>query len=199
MDNLINETLWNQFGASIDMLERAIAMCPDEFWDTEDEFWYSAYHCLFYLDYYLTLDPAGYVSPAPFSNSEAEDRRPERTYTKAELLAYLQASRMKCHDLIAGLTEERMRMRWVNPWKDYSLFEMLLYNMRHVQHHTAQLNRLLRLRIDKAPGWVGRTDVPLSRKGAKSFGKRLRPDLSGGNFKALFEAIEREQELRGNL
>jgi 4-hydroxyphenylpyruvate dioxygenase len=31
----------------------------------------------------------------------------------------------------------------------------------------------------------------IQRKGAKSFGK--------GNFKALFEAIEREQELRGNI
>jgi 4-hydroxyphenylpyruvate dioxygenase len=31
----------------------------------------------------------------------------------------------------------------------------------------------------------------IQRKGARSFGK--------GNFKALFEAIEREQELRGNL
>jgi 4-hydroxyphenylpyruvate dioxygenase len=31
----------------------------------------------------------------------------------------------------------------------------------------------------------------IERKGARSFGK--------GNFKALFEAIEREQELRGNL
>jgi 4-hydroxyphenylpyruvate dioxygenase len=31
----------------------------------------------------------------------------------------------------------------------------------------------------------------IQRKGATSFGK--------GNFKALFESIEREQELRGNL
>ena len=31
----------------------------------------------------------------------------------------------------------------------------------------------------------------IQRKGAKSFGK--------GNFKALFEAIEREQEKRGNI
>ena len=31
----------------------------------------------------------------------------------------------------------------------------------------------------------------IQRRGAKSFGK--------GNFKALFEAIEREQEMRGNL
>jgi 4-hydroxyphenylpyruvate dioxygenase len=39
----------------------------------------------------------------------------------------------------------------------------------------------------------------IQRKGAKSFGKRQRPDPSGGNFKALFEAIEREQENRGTL
>jgi 4-hydroxyphenylpyruvate dioxygenase len=31
----------------------------------------------------------------------------------------------------------------------------------------------------------------IQRKGARSFG--------AGNFKALFEALEREQELRGNL
>ncbi|MGC6415144.1 MAG: 4-hydroxyphenylpyruvate dioxygenase, partial [Bacteroidia bacterium] len=31
----------------------------------------------------------------------------------------------------------------------------------------------------------------IQRKGAQSFGK--------GNFKALFESIEREQEIRGNL
>lgn len=31
----------------------------------------------------------------------------------------------------------------------------------------------------------------IQRKGAKSFGK--------GNFKALFESIEREQEIRGDL
>jgi 4-hydroxyphenylpyruvate dioxygenase len=31
----------------------------------------------------------------------------------------------------------------------------------------------------------------IQRRGSKSFGK--------GNFKALFEAIEREQELRGTL
>jgi 4-hydroxyphenylpyruvate dioxygenase len=31
----------------------------------------------------------------------------------------------------------------------------------------------------------------IQRKGARSFGK--------GNFKALFEALEREQDARGNL
>lgn len=34
------ESIWKQFVASIDMLENAIAICPDELWDTGKNFWY---------------------------------------------------------------------------------------------------------------------------------------------------------------
>jgi uncharacterized damage-inducible protein DinB len=34
--------------------------------------------------------------------------------------------------------------------------ELLLYNMRHVQHHAAQLNLILRQKTESAPGWVAR-------------------------------------------
>ena len=34
--------------------------------------------------------------------------------------------------------------------------ESLLYNMRHVQHHAAQLNLLLRQSTNSAPDWVAR-------------------------------------------
>ena len=37
---------------------------------------------------------------------------------------------------------------------NYSVLEILFYNMRHVQHHAAQLNLLLRQSIDQAPDWV---------------------------------------------
>jgi hypothetical protein len=33
----------------------------------------------------------------------------------------------------------------------------MLYNLRHVQHHAAQLNLILRQVTDSAPDWVGRT------------------------------------------
>jgi uncharacterized damage-inducible protein DinB len=42
-------------------------------------------------------------------------------------------------------------------WKlNYAVLEILIYNMRHVQHHAAQLNLLLRQRVDNTPGWVPR-------------------------------------------
>lgn len=49
----------------------------------------------------------------------------------------------------------------VNQYRDYSVFEMLLYNMRHVQHHSAQLNKFLRQYINNAPAWVMQTKEEL--------------------------------------
>lgn len=159
MSNLLNQHLWHQFGAGIDMLENAIKLCSAEHWNTEHQFWYNAYHCLFFLDYYSTKEPALFAPPPPFSLSEFEDRMPERVYAKEELLNYLQASRTKCKTLIAGLTDEELiNNRWINAsgTMNYSVLEICLYNMRHVQHHAAQLNLLLRQSIDDAPQWVFR-------------------------------------------
>jgi hypothetical protein len=40
---------------------------------------------------------------------------------------------------------------------DFSRLELLIYNIRHVHDHAAQLNLLLRQATDSAPGWVART------------------------------------------
>ena len=158
MEVLMKEGLWKQFGASLDMLENAIMLCPAEQWNTDTRFWYNAYHCLFFLDYYLTMDPKTFSPPAPFTLSEFEDTMPERVYEKQELINYLKYNREKCHSLISTLTEEKLVERWINVSgsMNYSVFEILLYNMRHVQHHAAQLNLLLRQSINDAPEWVSR-------------------------------------------
>lgn len=163
MPNLINKSLWKQFGASIDMLENAILLCPIEHWDTERKFWYNAYHCLFFLDYYLTMEPGAFSPPPPFTFSEFEDVMPDRVYSKEELLNYLRFNREKCHQLITRLTEEQFSERWINQsgTMNYTVFEILLYNMRHVQHHAAQLNLLLRQTINNAPDWVSFTSSDL--------------------------------------
>jgi hypothetical protein len=163
MDASLKEILWKQFGAAIDMLENALVFCPDKFWNTDSKFWYIAYHTLFYLDYYLTEDPANFTPPPPFTNSEFDPAgsMPERVYSKEELLTYLGFCRNKCHNLIAGLTGEGANKRWINEYKNYSMIEILLYNMRHVQHHAAQLNLLLRQTINDALRWVSQTKVGL--------------------------------------
>jgi hypothetical protein len=164
MINNLKESLYNQFGASITMLENAIEMCPNGNWDNNSKFWYNAYHCLFFLDYYLTMEPINFKPPPPFTLSEFEDILPPRVYEKKELLSYLHSSFDKCKELIAGLTEATINERWVNEsgTMNYSVLEILLYNMRHVQHHAAQLNFILRQTINDAPNWVSRPKAALS-------------------------------------
>jgi uncharacterized damage-inducible protein DinB len=50
---------------------------------------------------------------------------------------------------------------WKNEYRSFTIFELLLYNMRHVQHHAAQLNLLLRQGINDAPRWVSQTKKAL--------------------------------------
>jgi hypothetical protein len=158
MENTLKSIIWNQFGASIDMLENAIESCPENLWETETRFWYNAFHTLFFLDYYLTLDTANFSPPAPFTLSEFEEDVFPRPYSKAELLSYLQFCREKCRNLISTLSADTTQTLWSNQSKTmvYPLIEILLYNMRHVQHHAAQLNLLLRQGMEDAPRWVFR-------------------------------------------
>jgi len=153
----INESLWTQFGASLDMLENAIIMCPGELWETDVNFWYTSYHCIFWTDYYLTTEPSKFTPPSPFTLSEFDPtgKLPERTYTKTEVLTYLEYCRKKANLLISELTIDKLNQRWINEYKNYSLLEILIYNLRHIQHHSAQLNLLLRQTINNAPNWVG--------------------------------------------
>ncbi|CAN5372489.1 hypothetical protein BH23BAC1_BH23BAC1_12340 [soil metagenome] len=162
MDVSTKTILWQQTGASIDMLENAMIACPVEYWNTNSKFWYISYHTLFYLDYYSS-DPENFSPPEPFTLSELdpEDKMPDRVYDKEELLNFLKIGREKCYRLIAGLTAESAEKSFINERKNYSILEMIIYNMRHVQHHAAQLNLLLRQNINEAPRWISRSDLKL--------------------------------------
>ncbi len=162
MDTEWNKILWQQFGAAIDMLENAVRACPEELWgkrSRQPEFWYVVYHTLFFLDLYLSGSVEGFSPPSPFNLDELDPAglMPERVYTKDELLDYLEHGRGKCRATLAALTDERARERCLFSWGEMSFAELLLDNMRHVQHHAAQLNLILRQKVDSAPGWVAAT------------------------------------------
>ncbi len=159
--------IWSQFGAAIDMLENSITACPEEIWDdgTRDfsSYWNMVSHALFWLDLYLSGTLENFAPPAPFTLDELdpEGMIPERTYTKDELQNYLQHCREKCRDVIKNLTEEKANKICRFGSLELSFGELLLDNLRHIQHHTAQLNLLLRQKTDSAPRWVSRTKSDL--------------------------------------
>ena len=182
MDILWKNALWQQFGATIDMLENALLACPTSLWKERlwrgsadhplssefppefAQFWSIAYHTLFWLDLYLTgCREEEFAPPAPFSRAELDPAGvpPEQPYTKEELRGYLAATRRKCHATLVALTDERARQVVEYPWvqgQAVSFLELQLYNMRHVQEHAAQLSLFLGQHAipDEALDWVPR-------------------------------------------
>ena len=153
--------IWRQFARAIDDLEEAIRSCPDSLWRARlwnvspestdqslfrfpefSEFWYVAYHALFWVDLYLTGAEEGFVPPPPFLLIEQHEDGPvpERPYAKEEHLDYLAHCRAECQATIEGLTDEDAVRICSFAWGEVPFVELLLYTMRHVQEHAGQLN-----------------------------------------------------------
>jgi hypothetical protein len=158
MNIIDKEMVWRQFALTLDSLGEALRNCPDELWEKrlwQDEpgqwvaagfsaYWYLGYHTLFWLDLYLTGAEEGFAPPAPFDLVEmrANEVLP-RTYTRAELLGYLDTCRQRCQATIAGLSLEQANRVCRFPWGEVPFAELLIYTLRHVQEHAAQLHLFL--------------------------------------------------------
>jgi hypothetical protein len=182
LESTVRTALWRQFGAAIATLENALVACPASLWSARvwsappgrpfppwippefSEFWYLAYHTLFWLDVYLSgAREEDFTPPAPFIWTEGDPAvSPERPYTKEELRSYLAALRRTCRATLSALTEERAHQPishygWTRG-QDVSFLELQMLNMRHVQEHAAQLSLFLGQHAipDEALGWVAR-------------------------------------------
>ena len=164
-----NEMLWCQFGAAIDMLRDALRDCPDELWEKRlwtdqpnqwvaagfSAFWYLGYHTLFWLDLYLTGAEEGFAPPAPFDLVEMEPGEVlPRTYTREELLRYLEYCRRRCQETIGALSADRTYRLCRFAWGELPFAELQLYNLRHVQEHAAQLLMFLGQQVGKPASWA---------------------------------------------
>jgi hypothetical protein len=171
MNEIWKITLWSQFGATIDMFRNALMACPDNLWTERmwndssappgfSDFWYVAYHTLFWLDLYLSGSVEGFAPPVPYNLDELDPRGllPERVYSRDELFTYLEHCRQKCRQTIELLTDDKAHQVFTFPWakNGLSFAELLVDNMRHVQEHGAQLNMFLGQQAGISTGWVAR-------------------------------------------
>lgn len=160
MDTALKTMIWQQFGAAIDMLDDAINLCPEHLWtavlwkDADDarygQFWFVAYHTLFWLDLYLIGSSDDFTPPSPFILGTL----PEKPYTKDQVRVYLDQCRRKCQSTIETLTDQTAQRRCIFNWIEASFLEMQLYSMRHVQEHAAQLSLLLGQHDVPGMDWV---------------------------------------------
>jgi hypothetical protein len=177
MDAYWKKAVRGQFSATLDMFGNALHKCPDELWTAAmwngpnmpagfSDFWYVAFHALFWLDLYLTGSVEGFTPPAPFTLAELDPQGilPERVYDRQELLTYLDHCRQKYRSTIDQLTEDQAQQVCYFLWTKGGIdsAELLIDNMRHIQEHTAQLHMFLGQRAGITSRWVGqmKEDTP---------------------------------------
>lgn len=166
MLDTFKQLLAHQYEAAFCTLNACIERCPEAAWNGPVgnlAFCQVTFHALFFADFYLGEDEQSLQRQQFHLDNkhifrdyeELEDRRQQLLYDRPSLQAYLQHCRSKASQVIATETEDTLKARAGFPRRDFSRAELHVCNIRHLQHHAAQLS--LRLRLDAAVDipWFG--------------------------------------------
>ena len=173
-----NEALTGQYLAALAMMRGAIESCPDELWDASvgrHPFWLIAYHGLYYTDLYLNQNETTFAPPE-FGRPDEHymEKRPRppherieigEPYSKEQLLGYADHCRQRIISIVSAETAETLAAAAEFSWIPFSRLELHLYNMRHLQHHVAQLSLELKFQTGAGVDWIGVADDKDSQGG----------------------------------
>jgi hypothetical protein len=167
MLDTLKELLAHQYEGSLSTLNLCVARCPDASWTQPVAKWkfcQAAFHTAFFTDLYLQpSDDVEAFKHEPFhlehrdvfgDYEELEDRAQVLLYEKPFVLSYLQQVRRKAQETIARESADVLAGPSGFGWRKCSRAELHVYNIRHVQHHAAQLSLRLRLDADVDIPWV---------------------------------------------
>src|SRR5690606_41663334 len=140
-----------QYRASLGLLRQALEQVPEEQWSTAEynnPIWQIAYHVLWGTKFYLGATPESYV---PFDNAiegaeslggnqdwenPEEGTKIEGFHTKEELISFIDNIES---NLLSSIEALPLNDNSGFEWYPYSRLELHINNIRHIQHHTAQI------------------------------------------------------------
>ena len=162
---IMYKTLEQQYLAAFTMLLRVVETCPDGIW-TDKSFrhqtWHIAYHALFYADLYSCVNHSSFkprcihvdgCHSLDFKTSRGEILVNVSGYEKRDIVAY-------AHGLIDCISGRIVKTKLDDdsgfPWIEMNKLGLHIYNIRHIQHHMAQLNERVTQSNGIGVGWVGK-------------------------------------------
>ena len=166
MVDAFKELIGNQYEASLCTLSTCIDRCPQDAWDmriANYAFGQVVFHALFYADYYLGPNEESLRRQQFHRDNERvfgdyeelADRAPQALHDRAFIKSYLDHCRRKAREVIGSETAESLKGPSGFDRRDFPRAELHVYNIRHIQHHAAQLILRLRLDLDQDVPWVG--------------------------------------------
>jgi hypothetical protein len=161
----LNQVLLKQYEAALCMLRETLAACPPAAWDEKialRTLGQTAYHTLFFTDYYLSPTEHDFQHRPlhQLGGDELADGLNPPGLPLPDALAYLQIVRDKAGATLAAESEAYLQAHTAFARRTFSRGELHIYNVRHVQHHTAQIQAHLRrtipaMRSDDVLQWRG--------------------------------------------
>jgi hypothetical protein len=150
---ILRTVLKSQYHASLAMLREAIERCPPEEWlstNHKNTFWQVSYHALFFTHLYLQRDEAAF---RPWEQHRGEgDGIAGEPYTQAQVLGYWEFCDRMIDDAVDALDLDGTESGF--SWYRMSKLEHQFVNIRHIQHHAAQLIDRVRSAADVGIRWV---------------------------------------------
>lgn len=164
MVDTVKNMIKSQMTACLDTLRYCIENCPDADWQKAHKdapFSQVVFHALFYADFYLGRDSVPFKEQ-PFhlthrhifeDYEEMEDRIPVKLYEKAFCLDYLAHCATKLKAKVDAETEDSLMGASGIDFRKCSRAELHVYNIRHIQHHAAQLGFRIQMITGKETPW----------------------------------------------
>jgi hypothetical protein len=143
----VTGVILRQYLHTISALRQTIEACTDDQWspDCVDlPFWHEAYHTVFWLANFVG-DSQKAFERMPFGVDIDPRlwRAPDAVVSKADMLRFLDVADERCNEVIPALTlDELGRPNLLDI--DVNIGDMLVYGIRHCEHHVARLRLHLR-------------------------------------------------------
>ncbi len=162
----IQSALKNQYHAALATLRDVIARCGEDLWTEAgthpSPFWQVAYHAVFYTDLYSRQRDEDF-SPCPMHREQVHFLQelpwpphdpPElgKPYTIRQVLEYLDDLAGRIDGIVDGLDLETGKSGF--SWYTMPKLEHQMLNIRHAQHHAAQLADRLERATNHSIEWI---------------------------------------------
>ena len=166
MLDTFKELIAHQYEAALCTLGLCIDECPEPAWNAPIAslaFCQVAFHTLFFTDYYLGENEKAlrtqqfHRDHSSFFRDyeELQPRKQQLLYPRSGVKAYLAHCRSKASSVVFAETAEILSARCGFQHREFSRAELHIYNIRHIQHHAAQLGLRLRLDFGQQIPWIG--------------------------------------------
>ena len=142
----LTQILLRQLQPSFRMLEKVVAVCPKSLWaqkNIDPPIWQQIYHVLYALDYWFSESKEAFK--APVFKDEVNSVLGEESkgfIDQEDMVGYLQFVEKKTMKFLNEMTEKDL----TDPsslYQKWSNLDVVLEQLRHLQHHLGYLNRVL--------------------------------------------------------